>query len=93
MRTANRVWSLFLTAALFSVLLSGCSPKDENVDVPSTLTAGIEEQPTHEEKVLLQQEIIRRQKLEMQRQDRELEDIERQKLYNDSLRRFEERTN
>lgn len=70
--------------------LPGCSSK-EDVTVPADITAAIEAEDSHEDKVRLQQEIIRRQKMEMKRQDRELEDLKRQQFYNESYRRYEKK--
>ena len=78
-----------LTAVLMPLIFFcvGCSTG--SVDVPPDLTAAIDEEEDHEDKVRLQQEIIRRQREEMKRQDRELEDLKRQQFYNESYRRFE----
>ena len=77
-------------AVLFSatlLLFTACSSTD--VDVPPDITAAIEEEEKHEDKVRLQQEIIKRQREEMRRQDQELQDLRRQQFYNESYRRFE----
>ena len=49
----------------------------------------VDEEKTYEEKVLIQQEIIRRQQEMIERQNREIQMLKRQQFYNESLRRYE----
>ena len=75
-------------------LLLGCSVSEEiySPGVEGGVTAvGAEgmEDKTFEEKVAIQEEIIRRQEAEIERLGRELEDLRRQKFHNEALRRYE----
>jgi hypothetical protein len=80
----------FLILSLVSLFFIACSTKQpEEIIVPASLTTELNNQNTYEDKVRLQKEIIKRQELEKQRQEQELLDLERQKIYNDSLKRFE----
>lgn len=83
--------SLLLLVILLNVV--SCSKPQEEIIVPNTLTTELNKQATFEDKVGLQKEIIKHQESEMERQKRELQDLERQRMYNDSLKRFEKTGN
>lgn len=55
----------------------------------AAVAAVVEQGEDHADKVAIQEEIIRRQKEEMRRQDLEAQDLKRQQYHNEALRRFE----
>jgi len=81
----------FIVGFSLTVMFISCSAQDEEVYVPSSVTAAIDAEDTHKDRVRMQEEIIRRQQQEITKQDREMEDLKRQKYHNESLRRFEKK--
>ena len=68
------------------LVLSACSTSTDSVPVVSadgvTVSGKVE---THEEKIAVQEEILRRQQEEKARQERERQDLERQDFHNKKL--------
>lgn len=78
----------YLPAVLIILVFSACSRPRYYGDQGDHYRRENEER-THAAIVREQQEIIRRQEEEIKRQDLEIEDLRRQKVHNDNLRRFE----
>ena len=69
------------------VALCGCSDTGSPAREAGGMVLGATE--NREETLLQQEEVLRRQRLQLEKQEREIQDLKRQRLYNDSLRRYE----
>ncbi len=77
-----------LIAAVLALPLLGCGTSYRG-DAAGFQTE-TEEDESFEKKRARQDEIIRQQQMQMERQQRELEDLERQRYWNQELKRYED---
>ena len=78
--------------AICALMLCSCSMGSSSEEKP---TAGVvqggmvrENVSNREDAILQQEEILRRQQAQMEKQQREIEDLKRQQLRNQSLKRY-----
>lgn len=90
---------VIVSLAVLNVMTLGCSSSPANPDEfnyqdgadPGSLIVEDEEEDTFEEKVARRKEILRRQELEKERQNREIRELKRQKYYNKALQEYEKK--
>ncbi len=77
-------------ALLVALLQCAACISTRTDELPPDIRKAIEKEDVYEDKVKLQEEVIRRQEQERKRQDNELQDVQRQQYYNQSLKRYEQ---
>lgn len=82
---------LLLTMTIFSCSSSNKNTGEFKQGILQTRSQSLggKDNRSFEEKTAEQGEILKRQEMEINRQNREIEDLKRQQYHNDNLRRFE----